>query len=152
LLTRWRTGGRTNFDLVRELAKESAESPAGEAWQRACLLARENPIDLGHEPRLKKSDETGDMPTADHPFFWAGYLVVDTTPRPTKPESPKAPKKDEGKEKKLPAPAKPGAAGGNPPPKSDKEPAAENKPENAAAEGAAPPKAGERRPEDPKKN
>ena len=80
LLTRWRTGGRTNFDLVREFAKESADAPAAEAWQRACLLARENPIDLGHEPRLKRAEETGDMPKADHPFFWAGYLLVDTGP------------------------------------------------------------------------
>lgn len=82
LITRWRTGGRTNFDLVREFAKESAASVASDAWQRACLLAREAPLDMSREPRLKRSDETGDLPKADHPFFWAGYLLVDTGPRP----------------------------------------------------------------------
>src|SRR5262249_3418410 len=118
LLTRWRTGGRTNFDLVREFAKESAESPAAEAWQRACLLARENPIDFGHEPRLKKADDSGDMPTADHPFFWAGYIVVDTGPSPAKPEEKVATKANGAKDAKdkIPPPVKPAAPGGNLPP------------------------------------
>jgi hypothetical protein len=82
VLTRWRTGGRTNFDLVREFLRELPNAPATEAWQRACLLARESPLEESREPRLKRSDETGELPTADHPFFWAGYLLVDTSPRP----------------------------------------------------------------------
>lgn len=126
LLTRWRTGGRTNFDLVREFTKESADAPAAEAWQRACLLARENPLDQTHEPRLKRSDETGDMPTADHPFFWAGYLVVDTGPRAEKPEKVEAPEPDAAKGKNLPPPAKQPEAGDKPPaPNPGKEPASE---------------------------
>lgn len=80
LLTRWRTSGRTNFELVREFARELPNAPANEAWQRACLLARETPLDASREPRLKRSDETGELPTADHPFFWAGYMLVDTSP------------------------------------------------------------------------
>jgi hypothetical protein len=80
LLTRWRTGGRTNFELVREFVREMPDAPASEAWQRACLLARETPLEAAREPRLKRSDETGELPTADHPFFWAGYLIVDTSP------------------------------------------------------------------------
>ncbi len=140
LLSRWRTGGRTNFDLVREFAKESTDAPAAEAWQCACLLARENPIDQVHEPRLKRSEETGDMPKADHPFFWAAYLLVDTGPRGEQPENPEVPKKDEAKDKNIPLPAKPGEAGDKLlPQKVEKEPAADKKPENAAAEGVAPP-------------
>lgn len=106
LLTRWRTGGRTNFDLVREFARESAGAPAAEAWQRACLLARENPIDQTHEPRLEHSNETVESPQADHPFFWAGYLLVDTGPRPEKTPPPPAAEAS-STEKKLPPPAKP---------------------------------------------
>jgi hypothetical protein len=126
LLTRWRTSGRTNFDLVREFAKESAELPAAEAWQRARLLARESPIDFGQEPRLKKGDESADMPTADHPFLWAGYLVVDTGPGREKPEEKVASKADSGKDakdKKIPPPSKPPAPTGNlpqPDPSNDK--------------------------------
>jgi hypothetical protein len=82
VLTRWRTGGRTNFELVREFLRELPTAPASEAWQRACLLARESPLEASREPRLKRSDETGELPTADHPFFWAGYLLVDTSPQP----------------------------------------------------------------------
>jgi hypothetical protein len=140
LLTRWRTGGRTNFDLVREFAKESADTPAAEAWQRACLLARENPLDQTHEPRLKRSEETGDMPKADHPFFWAGYLVVDTGPRPEKPAGPEAAAKEAAKDKKIPPPAKPAEGGVKPPPpKMEKEPVADKKQKDAAVEGVAPP-------------
>jgi hypothetical protein len=90
LMTRWRTGGRTNFDLVREFAKELPSAPAAEAWQRACLLAREAPLDTAREPRLKRSEDAGDLATADHPFFWAGYILVDTGPRP-EVEPPPAP-------------------------------------------------------------
>jgi hypothetical protein len=81
LLTRWRTGGRTNFDLVREFVQELPHSWPADAWQRSCVLAREAPLDTTHEPRLKRPDDAAEMPTADHPFFWAGYLLVDSTPR-----------------------------------------------------------------------
>jgi hypothetical protein len=80
LLTRWRTGGRTNFELVREFVRELPNAPANEAWQRAGLLARESPLEAPREPRLKRTESTGELPTADHPFFWAGYLLVDTSP------------------------------------------------------------------------
>lgn len=88
LMTRWRTSGRTNFDLVREFAKESANTPAAAAWQRACLLAREAPLDVTREPRLQRASDSPDLPTADHPFFWAGYLLVDTGPQPTAEPTP----------------------------------------------------------------
>jgi hypothetical protein len=95
LLTRWRTGGRTNFELVREFSGELVNSPANEAWQRACLLARESPLDAAREPRLKRSDETGESPTADHPFFWAGYMLADNSqPEPTGAEMPEEPDED----------------------------------------------------------
>ncbi len=113
LMTRWRTSGRTNFDLVREFAKELPDAPAADAWQRACLLAREAPLDAAREPRLRRSDETGDLPTADHPFFWAGYILVDTGPRPepvVTPEPAKPTTLDVANGKELPAPAKVGDA------------------------------------------
>ena len=82
LLSRWRTGGRTNLELVREFVQELPDTPAAEAWQRACLLARETPLDAESEPRLRGLGDTGELPTADHPFFWAGYMLVDTSPQP----------------------------------------------------------------------
>jgi hypothetical protein len=86
LLSRWRTGGRTNLELVREYVRELPQVSATDAWQRACLLARESPLDTQNEPRLKGLEETSEPPTANHPFFWAGYLLVDTSPRPEEME------------------------------------------------------------------
>jgi hypothetical protein len=107
LLSRWRTGGRTNLELVREFVQELPHLPPTEAWQRACLLARETPLDPKNEPRLKGLEASGELPTAEHPFFWAGYVLVDTTPRPDVSNNPaevevsKAPPNDDAK-----APAK----------------------------------------------
>jgi hypothetical protein len=80
LVTRWRTGGRTNMELVREFTQELSQAPAIEAWRRARLLAREAPLDGESEPRLRGLVQEGDLATANHPFFWAGYLLVDTGP------------------------------------------------------------------------
>src|SRR5262249_41957681 len=129
---------RTNFDLVREFAKESADAPAAEAWQRACLLARENPIDPNHEPRLKHSDETGDPPKADHPFFWAGYLLADTGPRSEKGE---APNNNLANGKPLPQPADPGQPAKTLPPPMPPNGAADKGADKPIADGVAPPKA-----------
>jgi hypothetical protein len=96
-VTRWRTAGRTNFELVREFVQELPNVPAMEAWKRAYLLARESPLDPAHEPRLSAGGPlateawSGEMPTANHPFFWAGYLLVDTSPRPKDEGAPKEP-------------------------------------------------------------
>jgi hypothetical protein len=112
LLSRWRTGGRTNFELVREYVRELPQSTAAEAWQRSCLLARESPIEPALEPRLKRTGETaGDLPTADHPFFWAGYLLVDTAPKRNgnngEPDQPADQAKEAPKDSKLPPPGEP---------------------------------------------
>lgn len=82
LLSRWQTGGRTNLELAREYAQELPQMPATKAWERARLLAREATLDARNEPRIKGTDDGDTMTTTDHPFFWAGYLLVDTGPRP----------------------------------------------------------------------
>jgi hypothetical protein len=78
LVSRWRTGGQMNLQLVREFVQELQQSPADMAWQRAVMLAWETPLDAAQEPRLKRLAEGTEPPGADHPFFWAGYLLVDT--------------------------------------------------------------------------
>ena len=45
LLSRWRTGGQTAIDLVREFVQELPFSPADEAWQRAVQLVSRSPLD-----------------------------------------------------------------------------------------------------------
>ena len=54
LISRWRTGGQTSFDLVREFAQELPHSTPAEAWQRSVQIAIDTPIEPDREPRLKK--------------------------------------------------------------------------------------------------
>lgn len=108
LLSRWRTGGQSSFDLVREFAQELPHTAPAEAWQRAVLLARQSRVNPDAEPRIRLPSGAS-PPLADHPFFWAGYLLVDDgTPaqKPEPAEPAEKPAKPEG-----PGDAKPGAQG-----------------------------------------
>jgi len=83
LLSRWRTGGPSSFGLIREFVQELPHAPPAEAWQRAVLVARDSRIDLEKEPRIKKESERAtkpvqNAPKAEHPFFWAGYMLIDS--------------------------------------------------------------------------
>lgn len=78
LISRWRTGGQTSFDLVREFAQELPHISPAEAWQRAVQVAENTPLEPDREPRLKKVPAAGESLKADHPFFWAGYMLVDS--------------------------------------------------------------------------
>jgi CHAT domain-containing protein len=81
LISRWPVGGQSTFDLIREYVQELPYASATEAWQRSVQLARHHPIDPALEPRLKASDEQVDL-TADHPFFWGGFALIDTGSAP----------------------------------------------------------------------
>jgi hypothetical protein len=78
LISRWRTGGQTSVDLVREFAQELPHTSPAEAWQRSVQVAADTPIEPEHEPRVKKGSSTDEPPKAAHPFFWAGYVLVDS--------------------------------------------------------------------------
>ena len=82
LISRWRTGGQTSVDLVREFVQELPRTTASKAWRRSVLLARGAEIDPEREPRIKLG-ALEDVRRSDHPFFWSGYILVDTgtTPR-----------------------------------------------------------------------
>jgi CHAT domain-containing protein len=88
LLSRWRSGGQTSFDLVREFVQELPHTSPADAWQRAILLTVNARVAVEAEPRLKRA--MGDEPPkAAHPFFWAGYLLVDSGAA-AEPAEPKA--------------------------------------------------------------
>jgi hypothetical protein len=86
LLSRWRVGGQSTLDLVREFVRELPHTGAADAWQRSVQLAMEMPIDPLSELRVQAGKEPVAL-TAAHPFFWAGYLVVDSGWRPAEPEA-----------------------------------------------------------------
>jgi CHAT domain-containing protein len=115
LLSRWRTGGQTGFDLVREFAQELPHTSPADAWQRAVLVEAGSRLNLEAEPRIKRgpSDES---PKAGHPFFWAGYMLIDCGTKAEKPERPadqpviKIKKPDKPPEKEAPKAAEKPAA------------------------------------------
>jgi hypothetical protein len=76
LISRWRTGGQTAFDLVREFAQELPNTTAADAWQRSVQVLSEQTIVPEQEPRVKRN-VTIPSPKAQHPFFWSGYMLVD---------------------------------------------------------------------------
>lgn len=76
LLSRWRVGGQSTLDLVREFVQELPYAAPAAAWQRSVHLSMGRPLDPALEGRLKTS-RSGQMLSAGHPFFWAGYLLLD---------------------------------------------------------------------------
>jgi hypothetical protein len=81
LISRWRPGGRTAYDLVREFMQELPYESATKSWQRAVALSMQSPIVLDAEPRIRL-EGTDAPPEARHPFFWAAYMIVDTGTEP----------------------------------------------------------------------
>jgi CHAT domain-containing protein len=90
LLSRWRVGGESSYELTRQFIQELPFAAAADAWQRSVQLIMESPVDFDHEPRVRKTP-SGEAITAHHPFFWAGYMLVDTGWSPLKNEKPAAP-------------------------------------------------------------
>ncbi len=90
LLSRWRTGGRTCMDLVREFVQELPHTTAAEAWQRAVLLAQSWPLVVEQEPRVSRTASPSGL-KASHPFFWAGYMLIDCGLPPEPEETPAEP-------------------------------------------------------------
>jgi CHAT domain-containing protein len=85
LLSRWRTGGQSSFDLVREFAQELPHTSPADAWQRAVMLESATQLNLEAEPRIKRAP-TDETPKANHPFFWAGYMLIDSSQVSQKPQ------------------------------------------------------------------
>ena len=92
LISRWRTGGQTSVDLVREFAQELPHTTASDAWQRSVQLVSKSEVNVGAEPRLRLTPQQ-QAPKADHPFFWAGYLLADTGALPMTDEEEEAAEK-----------------------------------------------------------
>jgi CHAT domain-containing protein len=109
LISRWQTGGAVQEGLVREFASEMDQVPAAEAWQRSIRLARAAPLDPAQEPRFRMTDDGAEMPTADHPFFWAGFVLFDTGRDPRAPDQ-------EPQEERVVERSKPGAPPAEPMP------------------------------------
>ena len=91
IVSRWRMGGKVAVDLVEEFLRDVATASgdeanatgprAAESWHRAVDLVTAEQPDLDREPRIKQSAAKAlaknVLPDAKHPFFWAGYVLID---------------------------------------------------------------------------
>jgi CHAT domain-containing protein len=86
LISRWRPGGQSSIDLVREFLQELPHTSAADAWQRSLLLEWERELNPALEPRLI---QTGIHvpPRGVHPLFWGAFLLADTGAPPKPSES-----------------------------------------------------------------
>ncbi|MBQ2788104.1 MAG: hypothetical protein IJE97_00600, partial [Thermoguttaceae bacterium] len=78
LLSRWRTGGRSAFDLSTDFLKNYESEPVADAWKRAVLNLMKRDVVLDEEPRLKTPGRSEAAPSYALPFWWAGYLLIDS--------------------------------------------------------------------------
>ena len=78
LLSRWRTGGRSAFDLTTDFLKKYESEPVADAWKRAVLNLMKRDVVLDEEPRLKTPGRSEEPPKYALPFWWAGYLLIDS--------------------------------------------------------------------------
>lgn len=84
-------------EFLRDQRGDGAADPAAdfatpsESWRRAVELVAAEPPDLSRERRVKPSPKSP-ITDARHPFFWAGYLLVDCGPGiyPDAPPQPAA--------------------------------------------------------------
>lgn len=86
LISRWRTSGQTALALVDQFIRELPHSAPANAWQLSVLLAQTRPLDWEQEPRVRRFNS--EKPTlTEHPFFWAGYMLVDDGTAPVKEDA-----------------------------------------------------------------
>ena len=85
ILSRWRTGGMTCYDLMREFLQEEPDTTPAEAWQRSVHVLGETAVDPDWEPRIGRVKKPIEL-SASHPFFWAGYMLVDVAGNRERPK------------------------------------------------------------------
>jgi len=78
LLSRWRDGGRTCHELLREFVRELPHRSASEAWRRSVRLTVNNTLAWSLEPRIKQVPADTAPIKAAHPFFWGGHMLIDS--------------------------------------------------------------------------
>ena len=77
MLPRWPTGGAISLGLSRLYAENLSDDANGaKALRKAMIDSRDLAFDIEKEPQIKKEKDLGDI-SAQHPFFWSSFFVVD---------------------------------------------------------------------------
>ncbi|MCH2183760.1 MAG: CHAT domain-containing protein, partial [Mariniblastus sp.] len=76
LISRWRVGGENSLAQTRDYATRLHEQRPIDAWSDSVKDSKKRELKLENEPRIKP--EKLDQPiVAEHPFFWAGMMLVE---------------------------------------------------------------------------
>lgn len=83
VLSRWPEGGAATSYMIREFIRELPNRSASSAWQRAVHLTMANDLVFAEEPRIEPPQDDTAFKT-EHPFFWAGCILIDRGVEPKK--------------------------------------------------------------------
>ena len=78
LLSRWYTGLVPSCQASTTFAKNVQNESAIDAWIATQEQIRQAPLDYSEGSRIRKPKEAPMDAKSDHPYFWAGYLLIDT--------------------------------------------------------------------------
>jgi hypothetical protein len=88
LISRWNVGNSSAFQASTDFAAASTSQSAIDAWLQTVDKIKSLPVDVGEASRIKGPKEGIGDRKCDHPFFWSGYLLVDTGWKPAVEEPP----------------------------------------------------------------
>ena len=135
LISRWRVGGQTSFDLSSDYVIRSKNQAGADAIYDAFAAIRDSDIDFDKEIRIKQSRKKVDKLKAQHPFFWAGNMLVDLDRADIKQqenvEKDDGVNKDDGENEGDESDAKPDKPDGSEKPKTSNDSSAAEKPDGS---------------------
>lgn len=82
LISRWNVGDASTFQASGEFAAAVRERPAIDAWLYTLEKIRALPIDVSETARVRAPSSGAGDRKSTHPFFWSGYMLVDSGWRP----------------------------------------------------------------------
>ena len=99
LISRWRAGGQSSLDLTRDYVVRIKDHAGADALFDAYAEIRKTDVDFDKEIRIKQGRKKVDSLKAEHPFFWAGNMLVDLESAALRAEDELAGEQADGEEK-----------------------------------------------------
>ncbi|MBR0239051.1 MAG: hypothetical protein IJQ39_13235 [Thermoguttaceae bacterium] len=87
LLSRWRTGGYSAQNLLKNYCKSIPKFDPASAWRVAVLKTAGSSAKLDKEPSVTGAADDNAF-RMSHPYFWGGYMLFDSGVLPIESEQP----------------------------------------------------------------
>jgi hypothetical protein len=87
LLSRWRTGGYSAENLLKNYCKSIPKFDPASAWRVAVLKTAGSSAQLDKEPSVTGAPADNAF-RMSHPYFWGGYMLFDSGVLPIESEQP----------------------------------------------------------------